>query len=85
MTNLAHDIAELLRLERLVAEARAEGQPQATDEELRLWECRRAVYFRVAQECRTGGDVAGMGEANRAAGHAVTMVPPAQARSVGSG
>lgn len=69
-SSLAHEFSELLRLER---EARENGQ-LAQRARVRLWERRRDLYFRVAQECRAEGDIAGFTEANRAAGHAVTMV-----------
>lgn len=69
--SLAHEMSELLRLER---EGRENGHGPTQRERRHLWERRRDLYFRVAQECCAEGDIAGFTEANRAAGHAVTMV-----------
>lgn len=70
-SSLAHEISELLRLER---EARENGYNPVQRQRVRIWERRRDLYFRVAQECRAEGDIAGFTEAKRATGHAVTMV-----------
>lgn len=69
--SLAHDISELLRLER---ETNENGHKPTRRDTRRVWEHKRDLYFRVARECRAEGDIAGFTEANRAAGHAVTMI-----------